>query len=221
MYIIIVLFSLIAFPAHATNTILAPWVGSTLNGLPCIHGQGYGPFDYTKRHSLKPENLDLVEGAHFQPDVENLLEGHHRSSDTSPWPDLDYTLRAWPNHPRALLSMIRFQEKINRKLTNLKATVPAECYLQRAIHFSPEDPVPYSLYGYYLRKLGRLEDANKYYQKAAKLDPENPKLAYSYSFLLIDLKKYDDALKYAQLAYKQGRPPSGLKNKLIKLGIWK
>lgn len=220
MYIIIVLFSLIAFPAQATNTILAPWVGNTLNGLPCVHGQGYGPFDYSKRHSIKAEHLNLVEGAHFQPDVENLVEGPHRSSG-SPWPDLDYTLRAWPNHHRALLTMIRFQEQVNRKITKHKPKLPAECYLQRAIHFSPEDPVPYSLYGYYLRKLGRLEDANKYYLKAAELDPEDAKLAYSYSLLLIDMKKYDEALKYGQLAYKLGNPPVSLKNKLIKLGVWK
>jgi|CXWL01.1.fsa_nt_gi tetratricopeptide (TPR) repeat protein len=220
MYIIIVLFSLIAFPAQAKNTILAPWVGNDLKGLGCVHTQGYGPFDYTKRHSISPEHLELVEGAHFKPDVENLIEGPHRSSD-SPWPDLDYTLRAWPNHPRALLTMIRFQEQVNRKITKHKAPVPAECYLQRAIHFSPEDPVPYALYGYYLRKLGRLEDANKYFLKATELAPEDAKLAYSYSLLLIDMKKYDDALKYGQLAYKLGNPPVSLKNKLIKLGVWK
>ena len=81
------------------------------------------------------------------------------------------------------------------------------CYLQRAIHFNPKYSIPYALYGYYLHKVGKLEDANKQYKKAMELDPDNAKHAYSYSELLIDMKEYDEALKYAQLAYKKSKPP--------------
>lgn len=205
----------------ADNKKSAPFVGNTLKGSPCIgNSEGYGPFDYSKRMAIDPKHLQLVEGAHFQPDVEFLEEKPHRSS-YSPWPDLDYTLRAWPNHPRALLSMIRFQQQINLKLTKHEAPVPAECYLQRAIHFNPEYSIPYALYGYYLHKVGKLDDADKQYKKAMELEPDNAKHAYSYSELLIDMKEYEKALEYAKIAYQNGKPPQTLKNKLVKLGIWK
>ena len=217
---IIIFFMFITFSARAENFIAAPWVGNTLNGTPCVGEQGYGPFDYTKRH-LYPHDLDLVEGAHFKPDVENLLEGKHRSDDNSAWPDLDYTLRAWPNHARALLSIIRFQLKINNKLTRLTIPIPAECYLNRAINYSPNDPVPYTLFGYYLHKIGHLGEADKFYKRAMELDPENPKFAYSYSLLLIDMKRYEEAVKFAKIAYQHPHTPLTLKNKLQKLGLWK
>lgn len=221
MYIFIVFLILVAFPAHGEKAVRAPWVGEDLKGLQCTGSQGYGPFDYSKRGEIDPIHLKLVEGAHFKPDVENLLEGEHRSGFGSAWPDLDYTLRAWPNHPRALLSIIRFQLKINRKLTKVTIPIPAECYLNRAIHFSPEDPAPYALYGYYMHKLGHLDKADTFYKKATELAPENAKFAYSYSFLLIDMKRYDEALTFAKIAYSHRRTPQALKNKLEKLGVWK
>ena len=199
----------------------APYVGNTLKGTPCTGvAHGYGPFDYSKRRTINPRHLKAVEGAHFKPDVEFLEEGKHRSSN-SPWPDLDYTLRAWPNHPRALLTMIRFQQQVNLKLTEHKAPVPVECYLQRAINFNPKYSIPYALYGYYLHQVGNLDDADKQYKKAMVLEPDNARHAYSYSELLIDMKEYDKALEYAKVAYQNGNPPQALKNKLIKLGIWK
>ena len=162
--------------ANAKN---APWVGNTLSGLICDGGeQGYGPFDYIQRGQLKNE-LHLVEMAHFTSDIENLIKGTVAGSIEG---NLNYTLRAWPNHPKALLSIIRYQLNINKKLITKKIDTPPECYLQRAIHFSPQDTTSYSLYGYYLRKLGRLEEAAKYYEKASKLDPENAKTAYPRRF---------------------------------------
>lgn len=201
----------------------APWVGTSLNEIQCDGGgQGFGPFDYTRRNSL-PHEISLVEGAHFTPDVENLIKG---KTSATPEGDLNYTLRAWPNHHRALLSIIKYQLKINSKLQLKwdrsvdKLTTPPECYLQRAIHFSPKDAVSYSLYGYYLKKVGHLEDAIKYYEKALEIAPENAKFAYSFSLLLIDLKRYEDAVKYAKIAYHKGKTPDKLKQKLKKLGVW-
>lgn len=198
----------------------APWVGQTLNGLPCQgEKHGFGPYDYSRRAMIPAGNLDVVERAHFPPKVENLISGN---TSMGPEGDIAYTLGAWPNHHRALLSIINYQLKIRDKLTKDKLSRPPECYLQRAIHFSPEDTVSYALYGFYLRKMGHLEDAAKYYEKAMQLDPRNIKNAYSYSLLLIDLKRYDEAVKYAQIAYEGGKyVPKGLKHKLEKIGVWK
>src|SRR6185295_18236483 len=60
----------------------------------------YGPYDY--RHATI-EQKHLVEGAHFSRENELLIRG---TSQDRPGPDIDYTLRAFPNHPRALKSVM-------------------------------------------------------------------------------------------------------------------
>ena len=124
----------------------APWVGATLEGLPCNGGgQGVGPFDYSQKSVIAPQNLRIVEGAHFTSEVEALIKGNRGSLEG----DINYTLRAWPNHHRALLSIIKYQLQIKKKLRKGKLNTPPECYLQRAIHFSPQDVASYALYGFY------------------------------------------------------------------------
>lgn len=196
----------------------ANWVGKSLNGEPCTgRDPNFGPFDYSKRASKHPDNLTIVEKHHFTAEVENLVRG--KTTET-PAPDLDYTLVAWPNHHRALFSIINYQLNYKNKLSKSHPDKAPECYLQRAIHFSPDDAVSYSLYGYYLHKVGHLDTATKYYEKAMELKPDNSKIAYSYSLLLIDLKRLEDATKYAKIAYSNKNAPQGLKNKLVKLGAW-
>ncbi len=195
----------------------APWVGQALNGLPCLGGaQGFGPYDYTMRSQI-PKDLTIVETYHFTPEVEQLIAGHSGTIEG----DIDYTLRAWPNHHKALLSIVRYQLGINSKMRQGKLKTPPECYLQRAIHFSPQDSASYSIYAYYLNKVGQSKRAADVYEKAIKITPNNAKLEYAYSLLLIELKKYDEALDFAKKAYAHGKPPLALQNKLKKLGVWK
>jgi Tfp pilus assembly protein PilF len=162
--------------------------------------------------------MPIVESNHFTPEVENHIKGKSGYLED----DLDYTLRAIPNHHKALLSVIRYQLKLNKKLMiKHNLLTPVECYLQRAIHFSPNDATSFTLYAYYLKEIGQPQKAADLYQKALTIDPNNAKMQYSYSLLLIELKQYDKALEYAEIAYTHGKPPEGLKNKLIKLGVWK
>ncbi len=205
--------------ARSEVKIPAPHAGNSMDGTPCnLEPKGPGSFDYSKRHALSAHSLDVVEHAHFTPEVENLIRGNTSTISG----DLDYTLGMWPNHHKALLSVIRFQLQIHNKLRKDSLKAQPECYLQRAIQFSPEDPVPYALYGHYLHKLGHLDHAGHYYKKATEIDPDNAKFAYSYSLLLIDLKEYDNAVKYAKIAYQKGNhTPKGLKAKLDHLGFWK
>lgn len=214
-YLLLILLCVAQKPVLARS---APWVGGDLNGLRCDGGgQGFGPFDYLSTED-KATNLEIVEKNHFLPVVENLIHG---MTSTTPEGDLNYTLRAWPNHHRALLSIIKYQFNIKDKLMPGKLTTPPECYLQRAIHFSPNDTVTYSLYAYYLRKMGLLDKAFSMYEKVMQMEPKNPKFAYSFSLLLIDMKKYDQALENAKIAYASPKTPIGLKRKLEKLGVWK
>lgn len=90
--------------SEASFSASAPWVGETLNKTVCQgKGQGYGPFDYTSPTDRK--HLGIVEHYHFTSDVEHLRKGASGSIAL----DLDYTLRAFPNHHRALNAMMTFQ----------------------------------------------------------------------------------------------------------------
>lgn len=198
----------------------APWVGADFQGRPCTGSpQGLAVYDYIKRTPADSTQLVLSEKAHFNSEVEGLIRGVGGGNIAS---DLDYVLMAWPNHHRALLSLSRYQLRVNSKLPGENSLrTPPECYFQRALNFSPKDAVTMSLYGFFLRKTKHLEDASHLYEEAIKLTPNNSKTEYAYSLLLIDLKQYDKAYLYAKQAYQHGTPPEGLKNKLIKLGVWK
>ena len=135
---------------------------------PSIQTSGqFGPFDYNNPDN-KGQRLNLVESAHFTPEVESLIRGHSSYIGS----DLDYTLRAFPNHPRALNAMARLaiQEKTP---TPRGAHFSVECYFSRAIEFTPSDPIPYLLYGNYLAKNSREQEALEKYQQAEKIDPQN------------------------------------------------
>ncbi len=192
----------------------APWVGKTLNGTPCTGlGQGFGPFDYKSRHFNKSA-LGKVESHHFTRQVESLIRGQEGYLNQ----DLDYTVRAWPNHHRALQSIIRY--KLLKKKNKNKLLSPVECYLQRAMGYSPNDAIPIILYAIYLQKLGQKQKAYEKYIRAEKLSPNNPELHYNFGLLLVSMKRYDEAKTHAVKAYKRGYPLPGLQRKLKKSGHW-
>lgn len=191
----------------------APWVGATLNDVTCRGlAQGYGPFDYLNRKQLERE-LDLVEEHHFSERVETLIKGQEGSIID----DLDYTLRAWPNHHRALITLVAY---VDRKRGTLEEHPPPECYLQRAINFSPKDEIPRLLYAIYLHQHEYQEKALEQYKELEALSPNNPELHYNLGLLLVSMKRYDEATIHAQKAYEGGYPLPGLKQQLKKLGYW-
>ncbi len=215
------LFLIYFIPITAFALRPAPWVGVDFNEKPCrgVRAQGVGPFDYTNPIHRRDE-LPIVEKHHYSDAVDKLIQ----ASDDSPLvSDLDYTLRAIPNHYRALLAMLRYQLKQNHKLISSERPLksPVECYMQRAINFKPKDVGVYSRYAYYLKKIAQFKKAEEIYLKALKVAPENSKIEYSYGLLLIELKNFDKAVIYAKKAYKHGNPPAGLRNRLKILGFWK
>ncbi len=197
----------------------APWTGSDLRGFQCRgKAQGPGPYDYTM-HRNSPD-LHLVERFHFTPNIEHLISGNSGRLPA----ELDYTLRASPNHHKALLSIIRYQLKLNNNIRSKAISgpllTPVECYFQRAIKFRTKDAAIISLYAHYLKKIKQLKKSSDFFEKALRIDPNNSKIHYSYSLLLIKLKQYDKAVIHAKKAYELGNPPQSLKNKLNKLNKW-
>jgi tetratricopeptide (TPR) repeat protein len=185
------------------------WVGRTFDDEPCHgKGQGPGPYDYRDPAARFPW-LAKVEGAHFTRDVEALdapLNSGHLNGN------IDYTLRAFPNHHRALDAIIRL------KLRGGKVASPVECYLQRAEAFRPDDGTVKQLFGLYYHRLGRHEKALAYYEKALETGPETAEMHYHMGLLLLAMGRPREAVEAAHKAYAMGYPLPGLKRMLAKQG---
>ena len=177
---------------------------------------GVGPYDY-----LNPLNrsdglrLPIVEKHHFTPEVESLSRGH---TSTDILADIDYTLRASPNHHRALYAMSKlFLMRNGQHDPNYRS---AECYFDRAIRFAPRDAMVYMICGIYLAKKGDTTDALTQYQEALKLAPESPEIHYNLGLLYLSLKDYQMANYHAINAYRLGYPLPHLKTELKRAGTW-
>jgi tetratricopeptide (TPR) repeat protein len=174
----------------------------------------FGPFDYRKR-SAYANDFYLVESNHFSSDVENLVSG----SSSTLGGDIDYTLRAIPNHHRALTSLAKLalRQKTNR-IQGTKWSV--ECYFNRAIRFQPDDAGVRGVYGGFLYKLGRVNEAIEQLSEAVSLDPDNGTANYNLGLIYFQKKDYDKAALYAKKADVLGFPLPALKNKLMEMGKW-
>jgi len=190
--------------------------GTDLKGLPCQGlAQGYGPFDYTNPQHVR-SRLPVVEAHHFTAEVEGLVRGKSGYI----LGDLDYTLRAFPNHHRALYALIRFVTEpghMGRQYIGKLESQP-ECYLQRALRFKPDDGKVHMLFGLYLHKLGKLVEAEGYYRTAVKIMPRSAEAHYNLGLVLTDQDKFAEAVPVAKLAYELGYPLSGLRRRLAAAG---
>jgi hypothetical protein len=192
-------------PAHAQS-------GNSSCGSLSQGTSGYGPFDY---RTDKPK-LGVVEQYHFTPAVEALIRG---STNTLPGADLDYTLRAFPNHHKALLAVVRYGEK-------LKSPQPSgthysvECYFDRALRFRPDDMVVRMIYATFLAKNARLPEAFQQLGQAAGSAADNAFTHYNIGLIYFDLKEYDKALVQAHKAIALGFPRTDLRNQLQSVGKW-
>ena len=203
------------------------WPGRTLAGNECFGGAvGFGPYDYSDPNSRKPgvygpgAPLPIVERSHFTPEVEQLVRG---SSHSDPNHDLDYTLRAFPNHYRALWAMSRYYlrqldvagyEALLESERKHASPTPPECYFQRAAAFAPEDRMVSAIYGIYLHRRGKLDEALAQYHRAEEELPKNGELANNIGLLYLDRGEIEKAKEYAKKARALGYPLSGLQRKI-------
>ena len=174
----------------------------------------YGPFDYTNGMHRR-EKLPIVERLHFTAKVEGLVAGESGTVIA----DIDYTLRAFPNHHRALYAMVRLQ--LREPVKYGSKFYSARCYLERAIAFTPNDPIPRLLFGIYLQRQEAYEEARQHYEVALSLDPESAEINYNAGLLFLKLGEDEKALAAAHTAYANGHQLPGLRNQLKRRGIWK
>ena len=174
----------------------------------------YGPFDYRHEPSDK---ITLVTGAHFLPFVENLERG---KTQATPGGDIDYTLRALPNYPRALVAMTRLVKREKHDPAT-GAHFTAECYYVRALTFRPDDMVVRMLFADFLIDAGRTKDAIVHLDFVGKsLDKEDPFTPYNLGLLYLKVGDTAQALALAHQALALGNPADGLENALKKAGAW-
>ena len=174
---------------------------------------GYGPYDYRTDHSKLP----IVTGAHFTAPVEALIRG---STATRPGPDIDYTLRAIPNHHRALLSMIKLGEKEKTSKPS-GSRYSVQCWLERAVTFRPDDAIVRMIYSGFLSSAGNLNEANKQLEFATAYAKDNAFTHYNIGLHYFDLKNYDKALAQAHKAIGLGFNHADLRNQLVAAGKWR
>jgi tetratricopeptide (TPR) repeat protein len=171
----------------------------------------YGPFDYRTSR----DKLVIVENVHFTPDVEALRSGTTGSLGG----DLDYTLRASPNHARALIAITNLGRKLKSdQVPGAKYTLP--CYFDRAIRFANDDPVVRLVYGTYLARAGKNREAVEQLELAVKLDQGNANIHYNLGLVYLDLKDYPKAREHAHRAYDLGFSLTGLRKRLEQAGQW-
>lgn len=159
-------------------------------------------------------NVHTVVRRHFTPEVQQLQRGN---TTTNPADDIHYTLRQIPNHYGALRSMSEYQLKVpyGRRAVRYWSM---DCYFERATTFRPGDGNLYVLYGAYLHRAKRFEDAQANYRKASELGADSPELFYNWGLTEFALKNYDEAARLAGLAYGGGYPMPGLRKKLAGVG---
>lgn len=193
----------------------------------------FGPWDYTAPDSHQKgfrdnpdwSKLSLVEMHHFYPEIENLTSRDHLGKPyyAKIMGDLDYTLLAFPNHHRALYSMIKLDLQLNQQLPQVPGFTwhrTADCYFERALRFAPKDPVVHLLHGIYLHRTDRLDDALAAYLRSEQLNPNTADLHYNLGLLYHELSDFERAKDHAQRAYQLGHRQTGLRDKLAQTGHW-
>jgi hypothetical protein len=210
--LVFVLIGTAAGAAHAQNR-----DPSNCGGL---HPEGsnmgmFGPYDYTNKANWK-EKLPLVERHHFSTDVETLRRG---ITTRPPAPDLNYTLLAFPNHHRALVSLVNlsFREKTN-KPKHMEYSV--DCFFDRAMRFKPHDKRVQMIYGTYLMRNNKYKEALKFFDNAEDGLKGDPNFHYNRGLLHVELKQWDKAADDAAVAYSAGFNLPGLRDKLSRAGKW-
>lgn len=200
--VLLCMFSLCALPVWAQSDNLA--CGSLANA--------YGPLDYRTDH----DKLQIVLGAHFTPQVEALVGGNTSATAGG---DIDYTLRAIPNNPRALIAMMRLGEK-EKTPQPRGSRYSVECWFDRAVRFRPDDVIVRMIYSTYLNKQGRLAAANKELEIATTYAKDDAFAHYNIGLHYFDLKNYGQALAEAHKAIALGFPQTALRDRLKSVGKW-
>jgi tetratricopeptide (TPR) repeat protein len=172
-----------------------------------------GPYDYTNAEFTQA--LRTIEAANFSESMERLSENNIGTVGAR----LDQILRTFPNHHRALATLSRYA--LREKALRIPGTTwSVECYFERAVRFKANDAMVRMIYGGYLAKLKRLNDALEQLTEAIKLQPDSGTINYNLGLVYFEKKDYTNARLYAKKAYSLHFTLPALRNKLAEIGEW-
>lgn len=200
--------------AHAQEV---PGCGSLQNA--------FGPFDY-RPEKYVPETtygshkarLNIVERFHFTMDTQ-MLRMKPETPGIYPGGDLDYTLRAFPNHHHALLTLIALGE-LEKTSQPKQSRYSIDCWFRRAVAWKPDDTLVKIIYASYLGKTKRESEADGQLTFAASQAGDNALTLQNIGLVYFDMKNYEKALFYAHKAYELGLGIPTLKEQLKSVGKW-
>ena len=173
----------------------------------------FGPHDYRVEHGY---NRRIVEDNHFTLRVESLISG----VSTSLGSDIDYTLRAFPNHHRALISMMNLGARMKSPMPP-GAQFSVECYFMRALQFRQDDTIVRMIYAKYLATNGRKPEAIRQLETVSQGAKENGFTQYNAGLIYFEMGEFDKALLQAHRAMSLGFERSGgLRQQLEKASKW-
>jgi hypothetical protein len=171
-----------------------------------------GPHDYRVEQGF---NRKIVEDYHFTPRVEALIGGISAPLGG----DIDYTLRAFPNHHRALVSMMNLGARLKSdKPVGAQFTV--ECYFRRALTFRPDDHVARMIYAKFLLGAARKAEAGRQLDYVAENAQDNGFTQYNAGLLYLEMGEFDKALTCAHKALRLGFGGTALRKGLETAGKW-
>lgn len=159
--------------------------------------------------------LNTVESRHFTEEVEQGVRG----ASGSVADDLQYTLGHYPNHVRALETVLRMAPRYPAGMLP-GAKLPTECFFERAVRAFPDDSKTWLMYARYQYLVGREAQAQSMLEKAVELAPDDVSINYNLGLVYAKQKKFEQALPYAQKAYALQFPLPGLKQMLVNAGKW-
>lgn len=181
-----------------------------------------GPYDYRDAHEqrrrgdlTKPAATALigVDKRYLTEDVETLRAANADQA-------IDQTLRAFPNHHKALWAAVRYEQRNGPPKIGSLSRLSVACYIQRALTVAGDDGLVWMLWGVYLHKTEKYQDAIVKYRRALELGVESSELNYNLGLALLKVNDLQGAVEQAKIAYEKNYPLQGLKRNLIKAGVW-
>ncbi|MFC6669014.1 tetratricopeptide repeat protein [Marinobacterium aestuariivivens] len=174
-----------------------------------VYDEKYGPYDYTDERQ-RARMLGTVERRHFTEKVRSLNKGGETGSIMG---DIGYTLRKFPNHYPALMTLVKYSDYETVKYDPF-VQEKIDCFFVRAIEFKPSDHRVYHIYGIYLFGKEDYKASIENYRKALDIE-DSAEVHYNIGLAYLKVGDIKSAEFHAAQAYKKGYPLSGLKNLLL------
>jgi len=164
-------------------------------------------------------DVEQAERVHFSYMESAFRSGEVRRKPAVIWSELEYMVRRYPNHTGALSYLDRLSRLLNVEILPSSLN-SVDCHFQRALRFTPDDMGVKMVYGIYLLKRNRVQEAIDMFKQVESQQPDNANNHYNLGLAYMAAKQPEDARQHAVKAYAQGFTLPGLKQKLKSSGMW-